>query len=277
MHAAILNDVTRCVGCQACVLACREVNELPSSSESDGLSARQWTTVERHQGVHVRRNCMHCLEPACAEVCPVAALRKTPEGPVTYDESRCIGCRYCMIACPFGIPKYEWDRPAPRVQKCVMCFEKRLAEGREPACTGVCPTGATRFGDRDALIEEARHRIAAEPGRYVERIYGLEEAGGTSVLYLSGVPFERLGFKTRLRGSPYPRLTWEILSKLPSAVGVGGVLLCGIWWISSRRDVLSRVEAGELTLDEALKRMPALGPGDDRGRESHRHSKEESS
>lgn len=260
MKPAILTDLTRCIGCEACVLACKEVNGLPRDGGRDGkLSATTWTAVERRGGVFVRRQCMHCLEPACASVCPVAALRKTPEGPVVYDESRCIGCRYCMLSCPFGIPKYEWDRPLPRVQKCILCFEKRLAQGRQPACTEACPTGATVFGDRDELIREAQRRMAAEPDRYVDRIYGLTEAGGTSVLYLSGVPFEELGFVTSLAHEPYPGLTWEILKKLPNVVSVAGVLMVGIWWITGRRETLDRVRRGELTMEEAMRQKPPLG------------------
>ncbi len=252
MKAAILTDLTKCVGCEACVWACKEINELPRDDGARKLSATTWTVVEEHNGVFVRHQCMHCVDPACASVCPVAALQKTPEGAVIYDETRCIGCRYCMVGCPFGIPKYEWDSPLPRVQKCILCFEKRLKEGRQPACTEACPTKATVFGDRDELVREAQRRIRAHPDRYVDHIYGLHEAGGTSVLYISGVPFEALGFKVTLRDDPYPRLTWEILSKLPNVVGVGGVLMFGIWWVVNRRETMDRVRRGELSLEEAF-------------------------
>jgi len=257
MEAAILTDLTRCTGCEACVLACKEVNDLPRETGTDKLSADTWCAIERQRGVPVRRACMHCLDPACVTVCPVGALQKTENGPVIYDASRCIGCRYCMIGCPFGVPTYEWDNPFPKVQKCIMCYEKRLSQGLEPACTTACPSGALQFGDRDALVDEAWHRIQEHPGCYVDHIYGLEEAGGTSVLYLSGVPFESLGFKTA-QLSPYPRLTWDILSQLPSVVTVGGVMLCGIWWISNRKDLLERVKSGEITEEEAMKQKPPL-------------------
>jgi formate dehydrogenase iron-sulfur subunit len=263
MRPAILNDLTKCIGCEACALACKEVNGLPDRERRGKLAADTWTAVEHRNGLHIRRMCMHCLEPACASVCPVAALHKTPEGPVVYDADRCIGCRYCMVGCPFGIPKYEWDEPVPKVRKCVLCFETRLQEGRQPACTEACPTGATIFGDRDELVREARRRIEAEPGRYVPRIYGLEEAGGTSVLYLSPVPFEELGFATSLRNEPYPGLTWDILSKLPNVVSVGGVLLAGIWWITGRRETLAKARSGEISVEEALERKPPLVPLDD--------------
>jgi formate dehydrogenase iron-sulfur subunit len=259
MKAAILNDLTRCIGCEACACACKEVNDLPREQSADKLSATTWSIVEKRPRANVRRQCMHCLEPACASVCPVAALRKTPEGPVIYDESRCIGCRYCMVGCPFGIPKYEWDSPLPRVRKCIMCFEKRIKEGRQPACTAACPTGATVFGDRDELIQEARRRIQAEPGKYVDHIYGLNEAGGTSVMYLSSVPFEELGFKELVSNDPYPRLTWNILSKLPNVVSVGGVLMMGIWWLTRRKQLVEQVRRGEMTLEQAMGRSPAPG------------------
>ncbi len=241
MKAAILTDLTKCIGCGACALACQEINGLPKQEKPVKLCSTAWTVVRHEKGLNIRQQCMHCLEPTCASVCPVAALRKTPEGPVIYDEARCIGCRYCMFACPFGIPKYEWDDPLPKVRKCIMCYEKRVRDGKQPACTSACPTGATKFGDRDALIAEAKSRIAGGPERYVNQIFGLDEAGGTSVLYLSPIPFEQLGFKSTLQHKPYPKLTWEILSKIPSIVTVGGVALAGVYWIVNRRMMMERM------------------------------------
>lgn len=257
MKAAILNDVTRCVGCGACALACKEVNGLPAGGTNE-LSATTWSALDERGGHHVRRQCMHCLEPACVSVCPVGALQKTAEGPVIYDESRCIGCRYCMVACPFGVPRYEWNSPLPRVQKCVMCYHKRLSEGKQPACTEACPAGATVFGERDALIHEARRRIDENPGRYIDHIYGLNEAGGTSVLYLSDRPFEEIGFTAAVRSVSYPKLTWGVLSKIPYVVSIGGTMLFGIWWLANRKELLERVRAGKITLEEAQREMPAL-------------------
>jgi len=244
VSVGILNDLTKCQGCEACVYACKEINDLPRDDASK-LSATTWTAIERTAGLNVRRQCMHCEEPACASVCPVGALQKTALGPVTYAEDRCIGCRYCMLACPFGVPTYEWSSNQPRVKKCIMCFDKAVSQGKQPACTQACPSGATVFGDRDALIVEARRRLAEEPERYVQHIYGLEEVGGTSVLYLSSVPFERLGFKTTLRHDPYPMLTWKVLSKLPNVVSIAGAGLFGIWWITKRRDEVARAEHDE--------------------------------
>ena len=196
MKGAILFDSTKCIGCEACVAACKEKNNLPAAIDPK-LTAYTWTVVEQRDKAFVRRMCMHCESPTCASVCPVGAFQKQPNGPVLYDASRCIGCRYCIMACPFGVPKYQWDRTVPIVQKCTMCPD-RIAAGQAPACASVCPTGATTFGDRDQLIGEARARLAAAPKSYVPRIYGLEEVGGTSVLILSGVPFASLGLRTDL-------------------------------------------------------------------------------
>lgn len=241
MPFAILTDITKCIGCEACASACKQVNGLPGEVAPQ-LEAHTWAVVEHRHNVNVRRQCMHCIDPTCASVCPVAALQKTPEGPVIYKEDRCIGCRYCVMACPFGIPKYEWDTPSPRVGKCIMCYS-RLTEGQQPGCTSVCPTGATIFGERDALIATAMQRIKEAPTRYIDRIYGLHEAGGTSVLYLSDVPFEEIGFVHAKTDSSYPQLTWTVLSQVPTIASVGGVLLCGIWWITHRRAEVERSEA----------------------------------
>jgi formate dehydrogenase iron-sulfur subunit len=174
----------------------------------------------------------------------VVALEKTAAGPVIYHEDRCMGCRYCMQACPFSIPKYEWNEVLPRVRKCDMCAD-RVAAGLSTACAEVCPTGATKFGNHDELIEEARNRIRAHPEKYVNHIYGLEEVGGTSVLLLSDVPFGPLGYRTDLIKEPLPLLTWNALQKIPNFVVVGSVLLGGIWWITNRRVEVQRAEREE--------------------------------
>jgi formate dehydrogenase iron-sulfur subunit len=237
---ALLIDMTLCIGCNACQDACKEENHLAAGEEKK-LSATAYTALEEHDGIYVRRMCQHCVEPTCVSVCPVGAFTKTPEGPVLYDESKCIGCRYCIQACPFQVPRYEWSSNYPRVQKCRFCPE-RIAAGRPTACAEACPTGATTFGDRDELIRIAHERINAEPEKYVHRVYGTEEVGGTSVFYLSSVPFEELGFKTQLAGTAPPMLTWNALSKIPSVVSVGGVFLYGIWWITNRRTEVQKYE-----------------------------------
>jgi formate dehydrogenase iron-sulfur subunit len=184
---------------------------------------------------------MHCEVPTCVSVCPVAALTKTPEGPVVYDASRCMGCRYCMMACPFEVPKYQWDRPVPVVGKCTMCAS-RLKNGMPTACAEACPVEATVFGKRDDLIWEARRRLREKPGSYVNHIYGLTEAGGTSVLMLSSVPFEKLGLKANLPAEPPALRTWQVLSNIPDFVGVWAVCLYGVHWITARREDVAQVD-----------------------------------
>jgi len=248
MSVGLLFDATTCIGCGACSAACKEQNGLPLPIEST-RTASTWTVVERRAGQNVRSLCMHCLDPTCVSVCPVAALRKTPEGPVVYDADRCIGCRYCVQACPFGVPKYQWDRPVPIVGKCVLCFD-RVRAGLGTACASVCPTGATLFGERGALVAQARARIAGDPSRYVDHVYGVDEAGGTSVLMLSGVPFERLGLPTNLPPRSLPLLTWQVLSKVPDFVTLAGACLYGLFWITKRREEVNSAEHRATPADE---------------------------
>ena len=245
MSKAILYDATVCIDCKLCERACAERNKLAYDDDIAAeqlISAHKLTFVMTKGGKFMRRLCMNCQDPACASVCPVGALRKTVLGPVTYDETRCIGCRYCMLACPFGVPKYEWGKVLPRVRKCDMCAD-RVAAGRPTACAEACPTGATKFGDRDALIAEAKDRIAKAPTQYVDHIYGLQEVGGTSVLLLSSVSFDLFGFHTPTE--PLPMLTYRVLSRLPDIVSLGGVLLGGVWWITHRRAEVAAAEAAE--------------------------------
>jgi formate dehydrogenase iron-sulfur subunit len=174
----------------------------------------------------------------------VGALHKTEIGAVIYDSSKCLGCRYCMMACPFGIPRYEWKLALPRVRKCTMCAP-RQAKGLLPACTEVCPVQAGIFGEREELLREAESRLSQNPAAYVQHIYGKEEVGGTSVLYLSAVPFEQLGLPANVPHDPLPMYTYRVLSKIPSLVTVGGALLGGIWWITNRREEVARAEKEE--------------------------------
>jgi len=244
MPKAILYDATTCVNCKQCEAACADAHRLEyndSIMAETTASSHKLTVVQARGETYMRRLCMHCEEPTCASVCPVAALRKTPEGPVIYDEPRCMGCRYCMVACPFGVPKYEWNKVLPGVRKCDMCVE-RLSKGQATACADICPTGATKFGERDALIAEAQQRIRDNPKQYISHVYGLTEVGGTSVLLLSGVPFEEFGYRTDLPKEPLPLLTYRVLSRLPDIVVLGGVALGGIAWITHRREEVAAAE-----------------------------------
>ncbi len=244
MSKAILYDATLCIGCKACEQACAERNKLPYNDTiavEQVQSAHKFTVVQAKDDKFMRRLCMHCEDPTCASVCPVGALRKTSAGPVIYEEARCMGCRYCMAACPFGVPKYEWEKALPAVRKCDMCSDRVLA-GKMTACAEACPTGATKFGEREELVAEAKQRLHDNPSNYVNHIYGLDEVGGTSVLILSSVPFENFGYRTDLVREPLPLFTFRVLSRIPDLVALGGVLLGGIWWITNRRAEVAAAE-----------------------------------
>jgi len=236
---ALLVDVTRCIGCGSCVAACKLENGQPWRDDQPALGpdaalASANRSVVRTAGSavdgeprYVKTQCLHCLDPACVSACFVRALTKADEGPVLYDGDRCVGCRYCLLACPFSVPTFEWDETFGRVGKCELCWP-RTSRGGRPACAEACPTGALTFGRRGRLLVEAWRRVEGEGG-YVRHVYGQTEVGGTSVLYVSDVPFEELGFRTGLPDRPLPGYTWEITRLLPPiAVGLGATLIA-LW------------------------------------------------
>ena len=255
----ILFDSRLCIGCRKCEAGCNNVNELPPPDQPfDDLTllskkrrtdTKTFTVVNRYdppQGIKTplfrKIQCNHCLEPACASACFVKAFTKTKQGSVVYDASVCVGCRYCMIACPFEIPTYEYDKAlTPRIRKCTMCHP-RVVEGKLPGCVEICPNEALSFGKRKDLIKIARERIRKYPDRYVDHIYGEHEMGGTSWLYLSGVPFKELGMREDLGVTPAPELTAGALSVVPMVAGLWPVLLTGLYAVSKRKDKIAKIE-----------------------------------
>lgn len=271
-----LIDVTKCIGCRACQVACKQWNERDGEQTEfqdymgfqnpATLSAKTLTLISFHElpnenapggldYLFSMRRCLHCLEPACASACPTTALSSQPDGPVTYDADKCIGCRYCVWACPWGVPTAQWDSLAPKIQKCTHCADRSdqpLPEARNgaalsaqesqtysetisvPACVKACPADCLRFGTRDDMLQEAHKRIADRPGKYVDHVYGEDEAGGTSVLYLSSVPFEKLGFPT-LGNEPYPAFSKVALGAVSPAVMVLGGILGGVYSFFKKR------------------------------------------
>lgn len=252
--AGVLVDTTLCVGCRACEAACSEANHLPPPEEGEAVFGQRrdvaeqvFTVVNRTEkapGVErfAKKQCMHCLAPACASACPVRAMDKLPAGPVVYDASKCMGCRYCMIACPFDIPKYEYGSIAPRVRKCTFCAE-RQAKGLKPACTEACPSGALTFGRRAELLEVAKTRIYTNPDRYLHHVFGEREAGGTSWLYIGDVELEKLAFRTDVPERPYPDLVSGALGAPPFVMTLWPPLLMGLYAFSQRREQGEHPEA----------------------------------
>lgn len=252
----MLTDITRCIGCRRCEGACNEANHLPPPRipfDEEAVfeekrrpyvaDAQSYTVVNRYRDpkrgdpVYRKAQCMHCEEPACVSACLVGAMKKSPEGPVIYNEDICIGCRYCITACPFYIPAYEYSEPlTPKVQKCFMCYH-RIQKGLAPACAEVCPVEALTFGKRSDLIKVARERINKEPQRYVDHIYGEHEAGGTGWLYISGVPFEQLDFPMDLGKTALPTLTRDFLSMVPLVLVAWPALFGGIYTFANHREL----------------------------------------
>ncbi len=245
----ILIDLTRCTGCNSCAQACKEANNLPHPDiPPTELSSSAYTYLERfYQSLHiegqgneswaesqyVKRQCMHCLHPACVSACTVGALEKTAEGPVIYNSHKCIGCRYCQYACPFGVPAYDWNNPLGLIHKCEMCVS-RLAEGQKPACVESCPNGTLRFDKRSALLAQARAQIASNPDRYIDQIYGEHEAGGTSVLYLSAIPFAKLGFP-QVQDEPIPHYAESVMKMTPFVALTVASGATALHWLLKRR------------------------------------------
>lgn len=249
MSKAMLIDLTKCTGCRGCQVACKQWYNLPAETthnrgsyqnppQTSGKTRTIVTFNEvEYEGkfawIFAKRQCMHCEHPACVSACTVGALQKTAEGPVVYDASKCIGCRYCQYACPFNVPRFEWEEVLGLITKCDMCVD-RQAEGMVPACTKACPTGAISFGDRQELIQEGKRRIALNPDKYVDHIYGEREVGGTSVLYLAAIPFSVIGFPD-VGMQEIPHYAEAVMRQTPAiALGMAAAA-SGLFWILKRR------------------------------------------
>lgn len=256
-QSGVLVDTTRCIGCRRCEKACNEINtDLPRKEASTfkdnavfeqhrRMDAGSYTVVnkfnnpaDKSKPVFTKFQCMHCLYPACVSACIVGALTRDKTGAVVYDSGKCIGCRYCMSACPFQVPAYEYSNAlTPQVRKCTFCFKQRLSHGEMPACVQSCPMEVMTFGKRIDLLKMAGNRIAGAPDRYVPHIYGENEAGGTAWLYLSSVPFQDIDLPI-LGYHPLPGYTEPIQHSIfkwflpPAALYA---TLGGIWWYMDKK------------------------------------------
>lgn len=277
MSQGVLVNLTKCIGCGSCTVACKMyngnqwINERAATNGEDAkLADENWTVIQKFRvpravsGIDaganklnvsnvsdkhesnktdnannevwrfVKRQCMHCKEPGCVSSCFAKAFQKTEAGPVVYYPNNCVGCRYCMLACPFKIPKFEWDKTIPVITKCVMC-SNRIAKGQQPACVSVCPTNVMKFGDRDHLLAEAKELVSKD-ARYVQHIYGEEEAGGTSWIYVSDTPFEQLGFKMDVPKKPIPSYTSTYMHSTPIFGTVWALILTGLYFFTKRKE-----------------------------------------
>lgn len=291
-----LYDATLCVGCKSCMVNCKKENSVPGGAlYKEGMQAppyeagpkgneKIWDAPQELSGktlniiklykngtgetkdtavngyAFFKQQCLHCITPACVSVCPAGAFRKDPtQGFVYYIASKCIGCRYCQLACPFGLPRYEWDSAWPEVRKCQLCHH-RFKDGKIAACAEFCPTGATVFGKVVDLRAEAKRRIALKPGeqyefpiqtvdskdrtlrpvaKYADGIYGLIEAGGTQNIMLSGVSFDLLGFRKNIANFDLPSLTWAYIAKIPyvfAGVFLGGTAIYKITHLKDKKE-----------------------------------------
>jgi Fe-S-cluster-containing dehydrogenase component len=268
---AVLHDTTLCIGCRSCEAACNKVNELPPPDKPfTDLSVldkkrrttdKAYTIVNKYYDENMsaspvfrKDQCNHCKEPACASACFVGAFKKTPEGAVVYDASVCVGCRYCLLACPFNIPTFEYNENlTPRVMKCTLC-QPRIEKGLLPGCVEACPMEALVFGKREEVITIARERIRKYPERYIDHIYGEHEMGGTNWLYITKTPFEKVGMRTDLGLTPAPEFTSGALAMVPIVIGIWPILLGGIYAISKRKENMSqrdKTDAVAKTLEES--------------------------
>jgi len=254
----VLFDSTRCIGCRKCEAGCNKVNKLPAPQKPfEDLKVldterrtddKTYTVVNKYKGksgpVFRKIQCNHCQEPACASVCFVKAFTKNPDGSVTYDPTVCVGCRYCMVACPFNIPAYEYSDPlTPRVRKCTLCHDQiQSGEQTMPGCVAACPKEALTYGKRADLIEIARERIKKHPERYVNHIYGEKEMGGTNWLYLSGESFGTLGMREDLGNKSVPEISAGPLSVVPMVAALWPALLGGVWAINKRKEKVAEEE-----------------------------------
>jgi Fe-S-cluster-containing dehydrogenase component len=261
----MLYDATLCIGCKTCVVACKQANDMPADSAASGglwdaptdLNSTTKNIIKRYQDGEqesfVKQQCMHCVDPGCASACMLHSLHKDKvTGVVMYDPTYCVGCRYCMMACPFNVPKFEFEKATPKIVKCELCRQRikdaavmtaggftRYPKGQGPACCEVCPREAVIYGRRDELLAEAKRRIAAWPGKYYnDKVYGELDAGGTQVLYLARVPFDKIGLPD-LGTEPVPETAYAVQEgiyyKVPFLAPVGLFAVLGAVIYRNRR------------------------------------------
>jgi len=255
----VLMDFTRCVGCRTCEAACNKEQGLPEparpfddltvldhkrrTTEGAYTVVNRWEIPGEDHPLFRKFQCNHCNEPACLTSCFVRAYTKTPEGAVIYDPTVCVGCRTCMVACPFYVPAYSYSSVLnPVIKKCIFCYDTRLKFGRPPACVEACPREVMTFGKRTDMIKLGHQRIRNNPDLYVDHIYGENEVGGTSWMYISSAPFEHLGFDMHLGNQPILSYVKEFLTIVPMVLTIWPALFAGFHILATRKDALKNEE-----------------------------------
>ncbi len=253
----VLVDLTRCVGCRTCEAACNKEQKLPEpalpfddysvfdeihhGNQKRRTTDKAYTIVNRYEPegadkpLYRKIQCNHCNEPACLTSCFVAAYTKTPEGAVIYNKHVCVGCRNCMIACPFHIPAYTYHSVLnPVIKKCIFCYDTRLKEGRPPACVESCPQQVMTFGKRKDLMKIAHERIRKNPKKYIDHVYGEHEVGGTGWFYISSAPFAEAGFDETLPKEPIINNVKDFLAMVPVVLVVWPALFTGFHLLATK-------------------------------------------
>lgn len=274
-NVGILYDATLCIGCQICMVSCKKANNMPYEHRGSlplwdnpvDLSSKTLNIIKKYENGNkavkdrpvngysfIKRQCMHCFDPSCVSACPASALTKDETtGIVSYNKDACIGCRYCQVACPYNVPKFEWEKPFPQIVKCQMCSHL-IVKGNIPACCSACPTGASLFGPPIDLLIESERRMKMEPGtfynfpvsslssgklqshkagKYIRHVYGKTESGGTQVLLMSGVPFKDLGLP-ELPEKSYASIAESIQHTIYKGMILPIILLAGLTFIVAK-------------------------------------------
>lgn len=252
----VLVDTTECIGCRRCEYACKVAHDIPTEPVNTYDNREVFSQMRRpdhtaltiineykdemppNMPATVKIQCMHCDHPACVSACIVGAFSKNANGSVVWDTDKCIGCRYCMIACPFQIPAFEFEKALqPRIMKCDFCID-RTEENKVPACVEICPVEALTYGKRFELLKLAHDRIAKNPKRYVNHVLGEKEVGGTSWLYMANRDFAKLDFP-KLKNEPAPgaseSLQHGIFKYFIPPVSLFA-LLGGIMWLGKTKE-----------------------------------------
>lgn len=286
----VLHDMSRCIGCRQCEKGCNKVNNLPAPAvpfenhevthTARRTSPTAWTVVNRYdlgdnEFVFRKVQCFHCNDPACASSCFTKCYTKNPDGSVTYNGDQCVGCRYCMVACPFYIPTFQYEEAFdPLIKKCTFCSE-RLKEGKLPGCVEACPMDALTFGRRKDLIRIAHKRIAENPEKYLDYVYGEADAGGTAWMVImpkpKGTPqispnnateahsaMKKVGLDTHLGTQPMGELTYGALGTVPMIIAFWPVLFAGAYGMTKRREAMARANHERISAEERQKAMDAV-------------------